>query len=313
MDYEQAVRYPFSQEAKAILQHANTPLNDFAIELGLERIKKALAGKLGKSTASHDEERLEEIVSYAAARLILGYMRNRFITNKFAVAEAKRASSYLNQADKETIIRLEKQLNIYTTPLKGSFQVPLPTYISFAPMEPHYRLVNRRLQNGKVFINSSERLRLLEEAIHFHIRKVKAVYKAPETVKNAADKLKKLLPKVEIQPIDIKPGDYPPCVRQLLDDLKRHENLPHHARLYLAIYLLRVGMPAEQVVSLYSNLPDFSERTTRYQIEHAKKRGYAVPKCATIKSWGIVCESCNRKSPLQWRGKYERKRKKTSA
>lgn len=303
MDYSFAVRYPFSQEAKAILESANVQLNPRAIELGLERIQKALAGALGGSTAMHKEEQLEEIVSYAAARLILGYCRNRFITNKFAVAEAKRASHYLNQEEESALKKLEVELKLSSEAVQHGYWIPLPQYLRCTPGSPPYKLINRRLQRGRVFTNYHERLRLMEEAIRVHTTQLKSVSNPSENVKTAAAQLKELLPKLEQQPIRLEAGDYPSCIQQLLDDLKRHENLPHHARWYLAVYLLHRGMAIEQIVSLYSNLPDFSEKVTRYQLEHIRKKGYSIPTCATIKSWGLICPGCTRKSPLQWAGK----------
>lgn len=297
-----ALWYPFSAEAKAVLASTNVSVNDSAVALGAARIRKALSGELGRSMAVHKEQQLEEIVSYAAARFILGFMRNRFITNRFAVAEAKRASAYLAQEDDATLGRLEGQLRLSVTPAEGGYWVNLPAFVRCAPPSPPYKLSNRRLQQGRVFINRHERIRLLEEAVRIHTQAIRPVYDVSDSVKAAAEELKSLLPKLEPQQAVPLTGGYPPCIQQLLEDLKKHENLPHHARWYLGVYLMHRKMPLEQIVSLYSNLPDFDEKITRYQLEHIQKKGYSIPTCATIRSWGLLCPNCTRKSPLQWRG-----------
>ena len=315
MDVEFAVRYPFSSEARKVLQDIEASWNEPAMELGIERIKKALGNKLGRSTAMHREEQLEEIVAYAAARLLLGHVRNRFITNTFAVAEAKRASQYFHQEKEGTLEVLGEELGCVAHREETGYWIALPQYVRFAPGAPPYKLVNRRLQQGKVFVNRHERLRLLEEAVRLHVGRLRPVLDSPPSVKKAGEQLKKIIPPAETPSIAFQTGSHPPCIQQLLEDLKRHENLPHHARWYLAVYLLHTGMVVEQLISLYSNLPDFNEKITRYQIEHAQKKGYSIPTCATVKSWGISCPGCRRKSPLQWPGlrqggTHERKGKK---
>ena len=302
---EFCVRYPFTLNAKKALEDANIAISERIVELALQRIKTALKeGKIPKSSALHDNEKLENISSYAAARMILGYARNRFLTNTYAVAESKRASGYLDNESDEVIDKVASEFKILTIDKSGILFVPVYTYLKYSPRDIHYKLTNRELADGYVKLNSRyEKIRLIEEAVKKHMEKIPLVKSPPETIKSAAEYLKEFLPKInayEAKSFSLASGELPPCIEKLMDSLKKHENLPHQARWYLAVYLIGRGMPIEEIVSIYSNLPDYNEKITRYQLEHAKKKGYAVPACATILTWGLCCADCKIGSPLNW-------------
>jgi len=99
-------------------------------------------------------------------------------------------------------------------------------------------------------------------------------------------------------------GD-PPCMRAILDALKRGENLPHTARFAITTYLLKRGWDVEQIVDLFRNAPDFNEKITRYQVQHIAGRAggrkeYAVPSCKTMREWGLCITNCGIKNPLEY-------------
>jgi len=302
-DLDFAVRYPFSSVAKLALESRNLQLNESMIAVASERIKSSLKGGSGKSSAIHDEDKINEIASYAAARMLLSFLSNRFITNKFAVAESKRASSYLEKDDDTAVEMISSELGISVEKDGKNFLIIIPQYLMSSPRAVPYKLINREIHDGKVLINQHERVRLMEEAIRKKMEKVPLLKNAPPLIKDAAKKLIAELPKEDLPQVKVKPGDYPPCVMKLLDSVKKHENLNHQARWYLCVYLMATGLADEGIISLYSNLPDFSERITKYQVEHARKKGYSVPSCATITTWGFCCANCRIGSPLNWQGK----------
>jgi len=60
----------------------------------------------------------------------------------------------------------------------------------------------------------------------------------------------------------------------------------------LASFLLNIGTGEEEIVKLFKPATDFSERMTRYQVEHiGGKRGgrtkYTCPMCTTLKTHGV--------------------------
>ena len=105
------------------------------------------------------------------------------------------------------------------------------------------------------------------------------------------------------------PEAMPPCVRHLIDSLDEGKNVQHMGRFTLASFLLNIGTGEEDVVRLFKPATDFSERMTRYQVEHiGGKRGgrtkYTCPMCTTLKTHGVcykpdeICETI--RNPLSY-------------
>ncbi len=294
---EFAVRYPFTPEAKKVIE--GTSLTERMVELGLDRVRKALKGESSVRMAFRESDKREEIASFAAARMILGHLRNSFITGKFAVNESKIVRSHLEREEEGTLKAVASHFGINTTKRKDRMVLDLPTYVKYSPHSPHYRLINRRLVKGSVEVTPAERNRLIEEAVKRHIENIPLVKDPPDIIKQAGKRLVEELPKNKTT-ITVKSGDHPPCIAKLLESAKKHQNLPHHARWYLATYLLTINMSEEEITAIYSNLPDFSDRVTRYQVAHARKKGYNVPSCATVMSYGLCCAMCRISNPLRW-------------
>ena len=114
----------------------------------------------------------------------------------------------------------------------------------------------------------------------------------------------------------------PPCVANVLNEVRGGGNPSHFARFLLASFMLRrchdvEGRPIEECVEetadLFKTAADYKEKTTRYQVEHiAGLRGgrkfYMPPSCQEIYSNGLCPTNlgCGVKNPLQligWRGK----------
>ncbi|MBI2079956.1 hypothetical protein HYT84_04260 [Candidatus Micrarchaeota archaeon] len=296
-----AVKYPFTSQAKKLLEEVQ--LTDSIILKGIERIKASLESRRRQSIAIHKDEKLEEIASFAAARMALGYLRNRYITNKFAVAESKTVSSNLASETEDEFQLLSKELNIQST---NQGWLPIPLYLKNSPRSIDYKLINRNIKNGLVAVNRRELSRLMEEAVRKHIESTPMVKSIPDSMKNALEDLIKQIPRFEPQTtMSFKQGANPPCIEKLLDSLKKHENLNHQARWGLAVYLVNKGVTIENLISLYSNLPDFSEKITQYQLEHIKKKNYTMPSCATMLTYGLCCADCKIGNPLNWKNKRQ--------
>jgi DNA primase large subunit len=229
--------------------------------------------------------------------MILGAMRNRFLTSKFAVAISKSARRSMNYDDSENVKKLIAEFGIR---VRADGRVFIVDYLRFSPKDPHYSLFNRTFSNGWVQASEDEKKRLVEEAVRKHVENIPIVKNPSEQIKGIMARIDKELPKTE-KKIMIKPGEYPPCIVHLLEEIRKHHNLPHHARWFLAVYLIEAGLKDDAIVAIYSNLPDFEEKKTRYQIEHARKRGYSIPSCATIASYGICTTECKVGSPVNWR------------
>jgi len=295
-----SLRYPFSSSAKALLESKGTQLSERLVELAMERIKQSLNGTLAKSSALHEEGKFEEITTFAVARMILGHLRNSYLINKFAVEESKRMHAYLNTEPEHVVNKVGAELGVEAQVDGNRFLMDIPVFLSYAPKSVHYRLINREISNGKVAVSKEERKRLMEEAARKRMEKIPLVRDPPDMIKKAGKELLELLPKPKLPSINAKPGDHPPCVDKLLEAVKKHQNLPHTARWFLATYMIAIGMSDEQIIAVYSNLPDYSERITKYQVEHARKKGYSVPSCATVSTYGLCVANCRVGIPINW-------------
>lgn len=296
-----AVKYPFTKQAKEALEESKISINSRIIEKAVNRIKNSLKGKNPKSSATHPSEMIEEIASYAASRMILSAMKNSYVINKFAVSEAKRAYSYLNIDSEENIQTLLKEFNFLIKKQNNDYLIHFSTYLKNSPGSVDYRLINRNLNKGSIIINNHERLRLLQEAIKEKVQRIPFLKNPSKEIKDAVDSIIKELPKISPSKISFKKGDNPPCIESLLISLKKHQNLSHQARWILAVYLLNKKMSSENILELFSNFPDFKEKISKYQIEHAKKQGYTTPSCSTVRGYGLCVANCNIRNPLSWR------------
>lgn len=303
-DYVFAAKYPFSSKAKEIMRGQSVEANDLMAERGFERLSSALRGEIRRKLFLHEEDAINEIIGYAAARMILSHMRNRFLTGRYAVAESKKTFSYLGEESGEDIISLAKDLGISSFRNENNrMSIDVADFLLYAPRDVHYKLISRELANGRVPINEHERSRLISEAVKKYMERVPPAQAVPPAIKAAAEKLYALLPKIEPQKISFKEGENPPCIESILELLKKHENVGHTGRWLLVVYLINKGMGNAGILGIFSNAPDFSEKTTLYQIEHARKRGYKMPNCSSIAGYGYCVANCGINNPMSWRGR----------
>lgn len=307
MDLEFAVKYPFSADAKKIMDEKKPEISDEIIGRALERLKHALkTGKIMLGRAISAQEKFEEIIIYATGRMILASINNQFLTNKYAVAWAKTAYEKMSREEAKKIGRE------FGVEMKGegmAFFLPISVYLEFSPDDVAYSLVNKEIEGGFVKIKEREFMRIVQEAIKKHLEKLPKERVMDERIKKAGEELREFLPKIDKKTTTAIKGEHPPCIKALLEQVYRHENLGHHARWSLAVYFLNRGVSEDAILSLLSNLPDFSEKKTRYYVEHAKKRGYIMPSCETMLTYGLCVAECGIKNPLSWGKGYGRKRK----
>ncbi|MEM4215821.1 MAG: hypothetical protein QXD51_01925 [Candidatus Anstonellales archaeon] len=302
MDFEFAVKFPFSNDAKRIIEEKKPEIRDEIIERALERLRHAFrTGRVMMGTPISLQEKFEEIFIYAVSRIILASVNNPFLTNKYAVAWAKSAYEKMSFEEAE---RIGKELGIEKVERDGEIFLPIGTYLEFAPEDVAYSLVNREIDSGYVKIKEREFLRIVQEGVKKHLEKLPRGRVRDERIKKAGEQLLEFLPKVDARTTGAIKGEHPPCIKSLLEQVYKHENLGHHARWSLAVYFVNKRVNTDAIVSLLSNLPDYSEKKTRYYVEHAKKKGYVMPSCETMRAYGLCVAECGIKNPLNWGKKY---------
>ena len=330
------VRYPFIKEASDYFKAHSITIKDLETSIGrkiLERAYKKIeeAIKYGKTTVDLSEDPEIEILSFPVALLLLTLLGDKSLVYKFAVAESKRVGELLKLESLEKLYHIAKETfgwkielcNEEINGIKYDVKLFFVDYIQNIPQSSkEWKLVNRFLVKGMVYLHKSELARLIEEAVkNFIIKKCETteiyVPNLPTIVAEYLEKLSRewssnreyLRRTVKIDEKQVK-GIYPPCIQKLIDDLKSGKNLPHAARFALATFLLNIGKSVEEVLDLFRYSPDFNEKIARYQIEHlAGLRGsrikYVPYKCANMRSLGLcvdpegkICGKINH--PLQY-------------
>ncbi|MGC1708542.1 MAG: DNA primase [Nitrosotalea sp.] len=306
-------KYPFLAEAGEYLRDKGFNLEqlghpDWAplVEKAYGRIITASSGQVYSS----DIEKLEdldkdmEILSFIVAVILLKAAGIHTLTRRFSLAEARRSEKYLEHDLGRR--RMDKVVKDSDFPLKiiqelfsvkvvienDEFMLSVPNYLQRAVHfhEKEWKLVNRRVTSGFVYLTAHETVRLIRTELGQYINsKIQSITlpSIPDTFKARVQDLVQLATK--FSDAVVVSSDYPPCVKHAIEVLEKGENLPHSGRFLLATYLLARGQTTDQIAPLFKNAPDYNERVTRYQLEHisgslGKGTKYQCPSCDKLRS-----------------------------
>jgi DNA primase large subunit len=327
-------KYPFLKEAAKYLKLPDLHVGDLAnselqqiLNRAEERVEEAILYIRVSRNPHHDED--IEILSFTVAIVLAIATQNSFIQKRYALAEAKQAYEDLKLEPKEKLMKIAQNFEWKLT-LNDDQKIPYEFTLDFSDYlrntthlrERKWKLVNRTLTNGRVYLTGSETARLLAEEVRRYVEKrteVRDLPKFPPKILETAERIKKLsierIGKTEMEgfPKAITQTAFPPCIQTLYQAFSSGRHLSHIGRFTLTSFLVNIGMPSERVVELFKNISDFNERMTRYQVEHiAGERGsrtrYTTPKCDTLKTHGVCInpdDLCRRiRHPL---GYYRRK------
>jgi DNA primase large subunit len=329
-------KYPF---LKATTKYMKTPdlkiqdLTDPSLERILKRAEERLEEAILYAIVSRNPQRDEdiEIMSFPIAIMLALATEDSFIKKRYALAEANQAYEDLKEESKERILEFAQNFGWkLATTASG---IPYEFSLNFADYlrntthlrEKEWKLVNRILSNGNVYLGIDETARLLKEEVRRHIEKrleAKELPKFPPKIMEIAEKIKKLsierIGRTEMEgfPKAIVQTAFPPCIKALYEAISSGRHLSHVGRFTLTSFLINIGMPPENVVELFKSFSDYNERMTRYQVEHiAGEKGsrtrYIPPKCDTLQTHGVCInpdETCQRiHHPLNY---YRRKIKR---
>ena len=228
----------------------------------------------------------------------------------------------LKQENKEEIIEdifhtfLGVQLEHSTVSNFPGFKISLSEFAKRAVKfhKPEWKLVNRIVQDGKVYVSQTDLIRLIREEIRdLILQRLKAtnVPKLPKELDAIVKKLIELTPppRTTFTTLNIAPENYPPCLKESLRLLEKGENVPHYGRFLMTTYLLAVGKSVEDIMGLFPKSPDFKKSVTQYQVEHIAgikggRTKYTVPSCKTLQTHSfcfkdpVKCYEIS--SPLQY-------------
>lgn len=322
---EEIAKYPFLTEAGNYLREKGFTLEQFGndedfkpiIDLALSRIQIAADGKIFNSDFSIKNLDVE-VFSFLVAVILLKQSGMHTLIKRFSLAEARRAEKFLEKdlinahTNEELAIKIIKDLFAMNVSKSDDyFVIPASDYLMHAVHfhEQEWKLVNRLVDDGKVYLSAHETVRLIRKELdNFISSKIHSanIPSVPESFKKPIDTLMSLAKKFTVQIIET--TEQPPCIKHALDVLSKGENLPHSGRFMLATYLLNKGQTIEEIAPLFKNAPDYNEKITLYQLKHlagnfGSGTKYACPSCEKLKSENlcyIIPECANIINPLQF-------------
>jgi DNA primase large subunit len=330
-------RYPFLKETTDYVRKLDLKVEDLAnpslasvLERAEARVEEAILYTLTGRKQRNDDV---EILSFPAAMMLVVATENSFIKKRYALAEAKQADEDLKLESREKLLAIAHNFG-WKLAINERSEIPTEFALSFMDYirnttdlrDKKWKLVNRLLSHGNVYLTRNEAARLLNEEVRKHIEKrleVRDTPTFPPKIAEIADKIKKLslekIGKAEMEgfPEVIVQTAFPPCIDALYQAFTSGRHLSHVGRFTLTSFLVNIGMPPEKVIELFRNFSDFNERMTRYQVEHiAGEKGsrtrYIPPKCDTLKTHSVCAnpdELCQKiRHPLS----YYRKKLKAS-
>ena len=306
---DEMAKYPFLAESGQYLKDKGFSLEQFGkdpdlkpiLDKALNRIEIATTGKIYRSEVANLEELDLEVFSFLLAVILLKLSGMNTLIRRFSLAEARRAEKYLerdladlsNKTKEELATRIIKELfSIEVQKRDNFFVIPISAYLKHSVNfhEREWKLINRRIDNGKVILTPHETVRLIRKELDNYIASKIRSARTPsmiETLKKPVERLVSLSKKFSVPTVIS--TEYPPCIKHAIDVLDKGENLPHSGRFLLATYLLGVGQTIEKIAPLFKNAPDYNEKITMYQLNHLKGSSgsgteYKCPSCERVRS-----------------------------
>ncbi|BDQ31890.1 MAG: DNA primase [Nitrosopumilus sp.] len=330
---DEIAKYPFLADAGQYLKDQGFSLEQFGtdpdlkqlIDKAYDRILVAADGKIYKSDITGDHVSKEaalprEVFSFLLAIVLLKLCGMHTLIKRFALAEARRAEKYLerdlsnisDESKKELAIKVIDDLfSVQIEKQDDYFVIPISDYLkhSINFHEREWKLINRHVEKGLVFLTPHETVRLIRKELGTYINSKIINAKTPTMIPGFEDSVNKLaLLSKKFATFTVTTGEYPPCIKHAIEILEKGENLPHSGRFMLATFLLSKGQSVQQIAPLFKNAPDYNPRVTLYQLNHlAGTSGsgtqYSCPSCEKLKTQSLcfaTSECDNIINPLQF-------------
>lgn len=305
MDIVDFVKYPFLLEASRYVKEKGYSIDDIVTKpiyersrtKGKIRVLDAILGTPHKTEGAMDLDL--ELLSYPVARMLTTLAEDPYLVKRFALYEAKAAFEYMEADPADTLIAIGRDFGMATRISGKEFVLHFTDYLKHAATirNAEWKLINRKMIDGMVYVDKHTYARLLEEAVRDRIQS-SFTSKVPESL---AASLEPYMPDIRmaqekykadrnlVTSGEVSQDAFPPCMRYLLSELQKGNNLPHTARFALTSFLANIGLDKDRIMELYRMAPDFREDLTKYQVEHitgGSGTEYTAPSCKTMMTYG---------------------------
>ncbi len=301
-------KYPFSPQAAEFVDSLGVTIDQLTspemarvLERAINRAKEGV--KYAVIEPKWDDD-LVELLSFPTAVALVSSLQDRYAERRYALAEARRAHLLLQEEDIEKLIKLAEQAfgwKIRAVDDEGfRLAVGLLHYLRNASSfhDPHWKLVNREVKLGEVFVTKAEAARLLQEEVQRKLLERFKPVQLPESLQPYVEKLRgevggmytEFSEHIELEKLNY--DALPPCIKNIIRKISETGHASHLERFTLASFLVAANASVDEIISIFRGLSDFDEGKTRYQVEHiAGMRGsrtkYSPPSCDTLKTHGL--------------------------
>ncbi len=232
LDLVRIIKYPFliKEPIKFLSERNYIPPNISLWEateiLGAsDRVKELILQAVKNGSYYHDEKELvREVIAFHSALIILAYLRNLWLTKRFAISVAKTVSPELYMLSDKALRRfaglLKLDLKGHEGPDKLKILIqrtprgPIERIYNLSIRMDHYlqntmrlkgnpkwKITNQLLKEGRVFLERKRAIRLIEERIAYQIEvmvkryeeAVKPGAKLPHPFSSIAEEIQELL------------------------------------------------------------------------------------------------------------------------
>jgi len=320
-------RYPILPETRQFFETFAVEELEGYVEATKLRITEAL--QRGEKGVLPREDPFEDLLTFGLARVLCIAVGEPWLLKRWALAEASRMERFLHvEADEtkkmvlKTVLKVEEVDEVTSRKVGEDYRYRVH-FVEYLKLNrelsgAEWRLVNRMLTGGFVYLTEAETIRLFRQKAYKmlssteNVPKVKIKSLPPKLAEAAEDiiqELVRLRSSYAYEEITSAPSDdWPPCMMAIR---ARIAEASHKELFTIAAFLVNRGYTTEQILAMLAERPDFNERIARYQVEHiAGLRGsrtkYRPPSCQTMKSFGLCVEGgrlCPKwiKNPLEYK------------
>jgi hypothetical protein len=276
-----AYKYPVSEESKLIIRSLNMgKVDQNHLRIGVARLEAALSGKIDYKPISYGK--LDYLIGYVYARMLVSCMKSQYAINLFAQAEARRSATAMKSDPSLSLLQLAKELGIAAKESENEFSISFTKLLENMPKNSGYSLANLQLSKGTVVLNKKQFIDVITEATIASIAHSLPVDNSgiPTEVRNAAKNIRMPVQKIMAK----RSGSNAIAWIDRLLEVPISDCRHRTVNLILAPYLMTIkGLDVEEGVKVISNYiekcktvnphTNVNESYIRYQCKYAKSHG----------------------------------------
>ena len=296
------IKYPYLRDSREYLAGFSVEAvgNNNELKPIFDRAYERVTTPLYNMKYIADNNVTVEVLSFFISLVMLRLANVSFFCKKFALAEAIRSEKHMEADLIKTPAMiygiLREFFGVEMEKDGSNYKIKVSDYLkhSIHFKDLPWKLVNRNVSGGYVYLTRHECVRLLRHELQHQI--YERIMNSPR-VKNEPmfqPYIARLVEKAEefnVQPPNLS-TDVPPCVLDALAVMENGENLSHSGRFLLASFYMTRGADIDDVVQYFKKVPDYNERVTRYQLQKIKDGEYKCPGCDKLNTQGL-CRRTN--------------------